>query len=99
MADSSGSQDQSQTTNNNNLAYSSYGGSYGTSPYSSIPYAGPTYAGANPYGATYPGYNPYPMSSSTTSLGTAYGDGKGALTQAEALNERSGGDQLHVYKD
>jgi|GEM_PF-2806165 len=61
--------------------YSSYMGSYGTSPY------------AMPYGGSY-----YPPSSSTTSMGTAYGDGKGALTQAEALNERTDG-QLHAYKD
>jgi hypothetical protein len=61
--------------------YSSYMGSYGTSPY------------AMPYGGSY-----YPPSSSTTSMGTAYGDGKGALTQAEALNTRTDG-QLHAYKD
>jgi hypothetical protein len=61
--------------------YSSYMGSYGTSPYSM------------PYSGSY-----YPPSSSTTSMGTAYGNGQGAITQAEALNMRTDG-QVAAYKD
>jgi hypothetical protein len=72
-------------------AYSSYPGS--NSSIYSIPSANSSMYSI-PYSA---GYNPYPVSSSTTSMGTGYGPQNTTMDVAEGLNERSGGSQFEVY--